>query len=113
MPTPRAGRPFQQSLGFEKLEDRRLLATLHVTTFADFIDHNDEHLTLREAITRSNRNLQDDEIVLQAGTYELTLAGAGENNAWTGDLDYHERPDVDWRRPFANDTRCRYGRDHD
>lgn len=43
--------------------------------------------TLRAAIQEANALAGDDIISLPAGTYTLTLAGAGENAAATGDLD--------------------------
>ena len=45
--------------------------------------------TLRAAIQEANDLAGDDTIVLPAGTCTLTLAGAGEMNAATGDLDIH------------------------
>jgi CSLREA domain-containing protein len=45
--------------------------------------------TLRAAIQEANDLAGDDTIVLPTGTYTLTLAGAGEMNAATGDLDIH------------------------
>lgn len=43
--------------------------------------------SLREAVIAANVDDASDRVVLSAGTYHLTLAGAGENNAATGDLD--------------------------
>jgi CSLREA domain-containing protein len=49
---------------------------------------NSGDCSLREAIIASNANPQgSNTIALQAATYELTLQGAGENGAATGDLD--------------------------
>jgi hypothetical protein len=42
---------------------------------------------LRGAIIRANSNPGDDVVRLQAGTYTLTIPGAGENLCQTGDLD--------------------------
>jgi len=46
--------------------------------------------TLRAAIQETNALAGADEIVLAAGTYLLTRAGAGEDDAVTGDLDVHD-----------------------
>ncbi|HPA79573.1 MAG TPA: choice-of-anchor Q domain-containing protein [Thermoanaerobaculales bacterium] len=43
--------------------------------------------SLRGAIIRANGNPGDDIVVLLAGTYTLTIPGAGENLCRTGDLD--------------------------
>src|SRR6185369_16471808 len=43
--------------------------------------------TLRSAIQAANASAAADTIILPAGTYTLTLIGAGENAAATGDLD--------------------------
>ncbi len=45
--------------------------------------------TLRAAVQEANACPGDQEIVLPAGTYTLTLAGAGEGAAATGDLDIY------------------------
>ncbi|GMV81577.1 MAG: hypothetical protein AMXMBFR7_27610 [Planctomycetota bacterium] len=44
-------------------------------------------ISLRDAIIQANGDFADDTITLPAGTYTLTLAGTGENNAAYGDLD--------------------------
>ncbi len=64
-------------------------ATLNVTTT---IDSNDgactaEHCSLREAIIRANAYAGLQTINVPAGTYQLTLTGAEEDVAATGDLD--------------------------
>ncbi|MBT8105233.1 MAG: hypothetical protein KJN88_06290, partial [Gammaproteobacteria bacterium] len=43
--------------------------------------------SLRSCVIAANGNPGDDTITLPAGTYALTLTGAGENNSLTGDLD--------------------------
>jgi CSLREA domain-containing protein len=43
--------------------------------------------SLREAILAANQNPGDDVILLHAGTYTLSIAGAGEDLGATGDLD--------------------------
>lgn len=45
------------------------------------------HCSLREAIIAANANADETTIILPAGTYNLSIAGAGEDNAATGDLD--------------------------
>lgn len=70
-------------------------ATITVTTTADELITNGT-CSLREAIRSANLNVAVDactagsgaeEIVLPAGVYTLTIAGARENAALTGDLD--------------------------
>ncbi|NLF73821.1 MAG: hypothetical protein GX575_32830, partial [Candidatus Anammoximicrobium sp.] len=58
-----------------------------VTTFSDIIDPLDGEMSLREAIIAANTCSGDVTIVLGEGTYSLTIAGAGEDQAVTGDLD--------------------------
>jgi predicted outer membrane repeat protein len=50
-------------------------------------DDGSGHSTLRAAIMQANHNLGLNTIVLPAGTFTLTLSGAGEDAAATGDLD--------------------------
>ena len=45
--------------------------------------------TLREAVLEANGDPDIHTIVLGPGTYELTIAGAGEDGGLTGDLDVH------------------------
>ncbi len=45
------------------------------------------HTTLRSALQAANARPLADTIILPAGTITLSIAGAGENNARTGDLD--------------------------
>lgn len=49
--------------------------------------------SLREAVIASNFASDSDRILLSAGTYRLTIVGAGENDSATGDLD--ARKDVE------------------
>jgi CSLREA domain-containing protein/uncharacterized repeat protein (TIGR01451 family) len=72
--------------------------SIDVTTTDDELN-GDEDCSLREAIRAANINGPvsgcpagdgDDTIVVPAGTYDLDLAGAGENAALTGDLDITE-----------------------
>jgi CSLREA domain-containing protein len=62
-------------------------AEIVVTTFNDIVDPNDGVISLREAVIQANETPGDVTIVLSAGTYNLTIGGANENVALTGDLD--------------------------
>jgi CSLREA domain-containing protein len=48
---------------------------------------NPADCSLREAVLAANQNPGEDVIILHAGVYALTLAGTGEDQAATGDLD--------------------------
>ncbi len=74
-------RPGRSNL--EPLEPRLLLAAYSL--LPDVVDG--EVGSLREAILRANTNGEDDVIELAPGTYRLTLRGANEANAASGDLD--------------------------
>jgi CSLREA domain-containing protein len=59
-----------------------------ITKTADTADGTcDTDCSLREAIIAANAAPGDDTITVPAGTYTLTIAGAGEDAAATGDLD--------------------------
>jgi hypothetical protein len=60
---------------------------LVVTTTDDVINSSDGLLSLREAVIAANAANGPKKIVLPAGTYVLTLSGADEDAALTGDLD--------------------------
>ncbi len=72
-------------------------ATISVTTTADEFNSNPAACSLREAIWAANHDLVlqagctagsgTDEITVPAGTYNLTIPGAGEQGDATGDLD--------------------------
>ena len=63
-------------------------ATFTVTKTADTNDGAcDADCSLREAVVAANSAAGADTIILPAGTYVLTLVGAGENLSATGDLD--------------------------
>jgi hypothetical protein len=78
----------------EALETRRVLSTFKVNTLVDSVAVNLEtgkdasgHISLRSAIEAANARPNSDTILLPAGTIRLTIAGANEDNAATGDLD--------------------------
>ncbi len=75
--------------GFERLEDRRLLAVFLVSTTLDVVNPSDGVLSLREAITTANSNGSSDvdEIILPSGQFTLTCSGTAENDNAFGDLD--------------------------
>ena len=63
-------------------------ASFTVTKTADTNDGTcDSDCSLREAIIAANANPGADTITLPAGTYTLSIAGAGEDASATGDLD--------------------------
>lgn len=57
------------------------------TTFDTFDGVCDEHCSLRDAVAASNENPGPDTILLESGLYVLSLTGANEDLAATGDLD--------------------------
>lgn len=61
------------------------------TTLADSADGQcDNHCSLREAIQAANEAEGPDFILLSTGTYALSMEGAGEDQAATGDLDIRD-----------------------
>src|SRR4051794_26980048 len=66
----------------EALEDRLVPSTINVTATADGVAGS-----LRAAIIQATASHGHDTIIVPAGTYTLTLAGANEDYAATGDLD--------------------------
>jgi CSLREA domain-containing protein len=78
-------------------------ATFTVTKTADTADGAcDADCSLREAVIAANANPGADIIIVPAGTYTLTINGAGEEAAATGDLDI--TGDLVIRGSGANDT---------
>ena len=72
-------------------DSARAAATFNVTKAADSGGGAcDSDCSLREAIVAANQTLGADAVVLPAGSYLLSIAGAGENAAATGDLDIAE-----------------------
>ena len=68
-----------------------VLADIVVNTTEDVVDDTDGLTSLREAIIKANNTPGDDTIKLIAGeTYNLTISGADEDDAATGDLDVVE-----------------------
>jgi CSLREA domain-containing protein len=68
----------RRSLGCERLEDRRLLATIQVTSIDDTVNLNDGTTTLREALFAASTLVEDAEIVFEpalfaAGAQSITL----------------------------------------
>ena len=81
----------------EALETRRLLSTFKVNTLLDTVAVNlktgkdaSGHISLRSAIEAANSRPNADTILLPNGTIKLTIVGANEDNAATGDLDIKE-----------------------
>ena len=80
--------------GFEGLEARVMLSTFHVNTVLDTVAANLKtgkdaggHVSLRSAIMAADARGGSNKIIVPAGTFTLTIAGAGEDNDATGDLD--------------------------
>ena len=73
-----------------------MLSTFKVNTTLDAVAANlttgkdaSGQISLRSAIMAANVKSNSDTIILPAGNYTLTIPGAGEDNAATGDLDIH------------------------
>lgn len=66
--------------------------TFLVTKFSDSIDGtcDSSDCSLREALIAANNNPGADTIIVPAGSYTLSIAGAGEDFAASGDLDIRE-----------------------
>ena len=78
----------------EVLEDRVTPTTFHVNSLLDTVAASlktgkdaSGHISLRSAIQAADAKPNADTIILPQGTITLTIAGAGEDNAATGDLD--------------------------
>src|SRR5438128_2672702 len=72
----------------ERLEDRLAPAalTFTVNTTLDELTPGDGKLSLREAITRANNHTGPDTIILPAGAFRMTIAGAGDDANLSGDF---------------------------
>ena len=80
--------------GLEALESRVTPTTFRVNTILDTIAVNLKtgkdatgHVSLRSAIEAANAHPGTDKILLPAGTFRLTIAGANEDASASGDLD--------------------------
>jgi hypothetical protein len=78
----------------EALESRTVLSTFKVNTLLDTVAVNLQtgkdasgHVSLRSAIMAADAKPNADTIIIPGGTYQLTIAGANEDNSATGDLD--------------------------
>ncbi len=71
-------------------------ATFTVTTTSDHVVGGcDADCSLREAVIAANATVEHDTIVVPAGLYVLSLVGAGEDSAATGDLDLKENVTIE------------------
>src|SRR5215469_6250819 len=80
--------------GLQRLEDRVVLSTFRVNTTLDTVAVDLKrgkdaagHVSLRSAIQAADARGGSNTIILPAGTFTLTIAGAGEDAGATGDLD--------------------------
>ena len=96
----------------DELEGRVLLATFRVNTTLDSVVANLKtgrdaagHISLRSAIQAANAKPNADTIIVPAGTYNLTLTGANEDNAATGDLDIKGNVTIKGKRRRRDDRR--------
>ena len=87
-------RSMKTRLALECLETRLVLSTFKVNTTLDTVAVSlktgkdaSGHISLRSAIMAANAKPNSDTIILPAGTFKLTIAGAGEDSDATGDLD--------------------------
>jgi hypothetical protein len=77
----------------ETLEDRCVPAVFNVNSTADLLAPPAGVVTLRSAIEAANATPGNNTLHLAvAGTYKITLAGAGEDNNLTGDFDIIPNP---------------------
>src|SRR5262245_2760507 len=83
--TRRLSRPKRRALQLEGLEDRLVLSTFVVNTFADTIEPGTT--SLRKAIGMANNNPGKDTIQLAPGTFQLTRIGGDSSIDDGGDLD--------------------------
>ena len=89
----------------DELERRVVLSTFRVNTVLDTVAVNlktgkdaSGHISLRSAIMAANSKPNADTIIMPKGTYILTIAGAGEDNDETGDLDIHGKLTINGKR---------------
>ncbi len=93
----------------ELLEGRIVMSTFRVnTTFdtvaADLRTGKDAtgHISLRSAIEAANMRGGNNTIILPAGTFTLTIAGANEDNGATGDLDISSNVTIKGKKAAAS-----------
>ena len=93
-PRPSKQRTNSREPALEALEARLVLSTFRVNSTLDTVAVSVKtgkdaagHISLRSAIMAANAKPNSDTIILPAGTFDLTLAGAGEDKDATGDLD--------------------------
>ena len=92
---PRSRRqPIKQRPFLEGLESRLVLSTFKVNTLLDTVAVSLKtgkdatgHISLRSAIQAANSKANSDTILLPGGTIKITIPGANEDNAATGDFD--------------------------
>ncbi len=90
----RQRRMFVKHPTIERLEDRVVLSTFKVNTPLDTVATNlktgkdsSGHISLRSAIEAANAKPNGDTIILPPATIGFTIAGSGENQSASGDLD--------------------------
>ena len=66
-------------LHLEHLEDRSVPSTFTVNTTLDDVTPANGKFSLREAITKANTTAGADVIVLPAGVFKITIAGASDD----------------------------------
>ena len=77
----RTRRPDSVALRLESLEDRSVPSTFTVNTTLDDVTAANGKFSLREAISKANANAGADVIVLPAGVFKITQAGANRGTA--------------------------------
>src|SRR5262245_25910113 len=82
----------------EGLETRLVLSTFKVNTTVDSVavslktgKDSTGHISLRSAIQAANSKPNADTIIIGAGIFKLTIPGANEDAAATGDLDINSK----------------------
>src|SRR5262249_2739595 len=92
----------------QRLEDRVVLSTFKVNTTLDTVAVDLKkgkdatgHISLRSAIQASNARGGSNTIILGGGTITLTIAGANEGKAATGDLDISSNVIIKGRQAAA------------
>ncbi|MEM6364253.1 MAG: choice-of-anchor Q domain-containing protein, partial [Planctomycetota bacterium] len=83
---------WRRSPSLERLESRRLLASIVVNTTADIVDSEDAFVSLREAISQANSTPNEADIItfdpsLDGKTIRMTRTGSPEDQNDRGDLD--------------------------